>query len=100
MPPGALSDIIGHIRRLALRADVTGLEDRLLLERFLKERDEEAFQALVRRHGPMIFAVCRRFLKKSNQERFEAGRIPIQDLWESRYHRVQTELALEPLKSQ
>jgi RNA polymerase sigma factor (sigma-70 family) len=62
MPPGALSDIIGHIRRLALRADVKGLEDRLLLERFLNERDEEAFQALVRRHGPMIFAVCRRFL--------------------------------------
>jgi RNA polymerase sigma factor (sigma-70 family) len=62
MPPGALSDIIGHIRRLALRADVAGLEDRLLLERFLKEHDEEAFQMLVRRHGPMIFAVCRRFL--------------------------------------
>jgi RNA polymerase sigma factor (sigma-70 family) len=62
MSPGALSDIIGHIRRLALRADVKGLEDRLLLERFLKESDEEAFQALVRRHGPMIFAVCRRFL--------------------------------------
>jgi RNA polymerase sigma factor (sigma-70 family) len=62
MPPGPLSDIVGHIRRLALRADVKGLEDRLLLERFLDERDEEAFQTLVRRHGPMIFAVCRRFL--------------------------------------
>ena len=31
-----------------------------LLERYLTGREEAAFAALVRRHGPMVLAVCRR----------------------------------------
>src|SRR6185437_15080001 len=30
--------------------------------RFTAQRDEEAFAALVRRHGPMVLSVCRRIL--------------------------------------
>src|SRR5262249_24117264 len=39
-----------------------GLEDAQLLERFLAKGDEAAFTLLLRRHGPMVFAVCRRAL--------------------------------------
>jgi RNA polymerase sigma factor (sigma-70 family) len=39
-----------------------GLTDRQLLSRFVAARDEPAFAALVRRHGPMVLGVCRRIL--------------------------------------
>jgi RNA polymerase sigma factor (sigma-70 family) len=37
-----------------------------LLDRFLKERDEVAFEELVARHGPMVLGVCRRWLNDPN----------------------------------
>jgi RNA polymerase sigma-70 factor (ECF subfamily) len=37
--------------------------DAELLERFVTERDESTFAALVARHGPMVFGVCRRMLR-------------------------------------
>jgi len=36
--------------------------DSQLLKRFTSRQDETAFAALVRRHGPMVLAVCRRVL--------------------------------------
>jgi RNA polymerase sigma factor (sigma-70 family) len=36
--------------------------DQELLEAFVVRRDEAAFEALVRRHGPMVLGVCRRVL--------------------------------------
>lgn len=39
-----------------------GLPDGQLLERFIARRDEGAFEALVLRHGPMVWGVCRRAL--------------------------------------
>src|SRR6266849_1374284 len=62
MPVVPPSRIIRHLRSVALRQAGGGLEDAQLLERFLAERDEAAFEALVRRHGPMVFGVCRRVL--------------------------------------
>jgi RNA polymerase sigma factor (sigma-70 family) len=36
--------------------------DAQLLQRFVATRDELAFEALLRRHGPMVLGVCRRLL--------------------------------------
>jgi RNA polymerase sigma factor (sigma-70 family) len=40
----------------------SGLTDGQLLGRFIATREETAFAALVRRHGPMVLGVCRRVL--------------------------------------
>lgn len=38
--------------------------DAVLLARFAETRDEAAFAALVKRHGPLVAAVCRRHLRQ------------------------------------
>jgi RNA polymerase sigma factor (sigma-70 family) len=38
------------------------LADEVLLQQFALRRDESAFEALVKRHGPMVQGVCRRIL--------------------------------------
>jgi RNA polymerase sigma factor (sigma-70 family) len=42
--------------------DSAGLNDADLIARFVRGRDGDAFAALVRRHGPMVYAVCTRTL--------------------------------------
>jgi RNA polymerase sigma factor (sigma-70 family) len=44
---------------------VDGLPDRELLRRFTRDRDGQAFAALLRRHGPMVWAACRRVLPRA-----------------------------------
>jgi RNA polymerase sigma factor (sigma-70 family) len=57
-----MNAVLRHLHRAALLQDGGGLPDGHLLERFLSARDEDAFAALVRRHGAMVLAVCRRIL--------------------------------------
>src|SRR5579884_214932 len=52
--------ILRQLRRAALLSAGDGPSDVQLLESFLIQRDEAAFEALVRRHGPMVLGVCRR----------------------------------------
>jgi RNA polymerase sigma factor (sigma-70 family) len=53
--------VLPHLHRLLAGGD-SALSDPQLLEVFLARRDEAAFATLVRRHGPMVLAVCRRLL--------------------------------------
>jgi RNA polymerase sigma factor (sigma-70 family) len=52
--------ILDGIRQLV--ATPTSLTDAELLERFVRERDQAAFAAIMERHGGMVLAVCRRVL--------------------------------------
>ncbi len=61
MPNPALSAFVGRVRRATLKnAPDLAPTDGRLLTRFVTSRDEQAFAALVDRHGPMVLAVCRR----------------------------------------
>ncbi len=53
--------VLGHLHHwLGPTAPLAG--DGMLLERFVRQRDEEAFAQLVSRHGPLVFGLCRRLL--------------------------------------
>jgi RNA polymerase sigma factor (sigma-70 family) len=62
MPGRPLEPLIGRLRQ-ALRPLAGGLGDAQLLERWLAQRDEAAFEVLVWRYGPMVLGVCRRLLR-------------------------------------
>lgn len=62
MASNETSRVIQHLRRIVLRKDGADLTDAQLLEEYLSRREEAALAALVRRHGPMVWGVCRRIL--------------------------------------
>ena len=52
--------VIEQLRGAVLLRDGAGMTDGELLDCFLRQRDDAAFGALVQRHGPMVWGVCRR----------------------------------------
>jgi RNA polymerase sigma factor (sigma-70 family) len=62
MATSQLSEVILHLRRTVLLRDGAGLTDGQLLTDYISRRDEAALAALVHRHGPMVWGVCRRVL--------------------------------------
>ena len=63
MAEAELHKVIQHLRSVLVKQDAARMTDGDLLQRYLQQRDEAAFEALVRRHGPMVLAVCRRVLR-------------------------------------
>jgi RNA polymerase sigma factor (sigma-70 family) len=59
--------VIDFLRRAAL-PDRAGQSDSELLGSFLERHDEAALAALVKRHGPMVWGVCRRLLSHHDAE--------------------------------
>src|SRR5947209_2404862 len=68
-----LNTVLAQLRRLVHQSG-SGIDDAVLLERFVRSRDETAFEALVWRHGPMVLALARRLLGSSHdaEEVFQA----------------------------
>jgi RNA polymerase sigma factor (sigma-70 family) len=56
------SPVSHFLRRLSVAHLVAAVPDDELVKRFAVHREEAAFAALVRRHGPLVLGVCRRVL--------------------------------------
>src|SRR5262245_37094343 len=74
MARSPMSKVVQHLRRAALLRDGAGLTDGELLEAYVTWQDDAYFEALVRRHGPMVFGLCRRVLRNPHdaEDAFQA----------------------------
>ncbi|HEV3146038.1 MAG TPA: sigma-70 family RNA polymerase sigma factor [Gemmataceae bacterium] len=74
MPTKQTNDVIEHIRRIVLLRDGAGVTDGQLLEDYVCRREDAALAGLVRRHGPMVWGVCRRVLRNHHdaEDAFQA----------------------------
>src|SRR5579871_1815020 len=63
MATSQMSEVISYLRSTVLLHDETRLSDGHLLQDYLCRRHEAALAALVRRHSPMVWGVCRRVLR-------------------------------------
>jgi RNA polymerase sigma factor (sigma-70 family) len=74
MPAGPMTTVIRRLRRAVSLRDGVDLTDSQLLAAFL-EREDSAFEELVRRYGRMVLGVCRRVLGNSHdaEDAFQAA---------------------------
>jgi len=62
MATSDMSEVIQRLRRAALLRDGAGLTDGQLLDDYISRGEPAALADLIRRHGPMVWGVCRRVL--------------------------------------
>jgi RNA polymerase sigma factor (sigma-70 family) len=58
-----LNRVLQHLSTILDRQETAGMADTDLVKRYVQERDEAAFEAILRRHGPMVLGVCWRVLR-------------------------------------
>ena len=68
MGTGQAGTVLRQLHQLLAAPGLEELSDGQLLERFTARRDEAAFAALVRRHGPLVLGVCRRLLRGTDAD--------------------------------
>jgi RNA polymerase sigma factor (sigma-70 family) len=69
-----LGTLLRRLRPLVVYGAAGELGDADLLRRFVERRDAAAFEVLVWRHGPMVYGVCRRMLRREQdaEDAFQA----------------------------
>src|SRR5437764_2815584 len=74
MTTASSGTILRNIHRLSLVPSAHELTDRELLRRFAEQQDQAAFAALVGRHGPLVWRVCRAALghEQDAEDAFQA----------------------------
>lgn len=74
MTPGDDNRVTSPLWRILGAAARAGVPDEELLDQFVGRRDEDAFAALLRRHGPMVWGVCQRLLhhRQDAEDAFQA----------------------------
>jgi RNA polymerase sigma factor (sigma-70 family) len=74
MPHEPLRTALRHLRRTLGAEAARGVTDAQLLERFVTQRDESAFELLVWRHERLVLGVCRRVLHNAHdaEDAFQA----------------------------
>src|SRR4051794_15340026 len=59
-------ELVHRLGGLFSDGTLAGLTEGELIDRFVRGRDEAAFEALIARHGPMVLGVCRQLLRDPN----------------------------------
>jgi RNA polymerase sigma factor (sigma-70 family) len=68
VPSTPVTKVVEHLRKTKLWQGKDQLSDGQLLVQYLDHRDDAAFAALVRRHGPMVWGVCQRIAGRDDAE--------------------------------
>src|SRR4051812_42944692 len=63
MSDGQIGAVVQYLRDLVRAPAEAEPTDSQLLERFITQREEQAFATLLVRHGPMVQGICQRLLK-------------------------------------
>src|SRR5580704_16760204 len=74
MATSRMNSFLGQLTRRMSAERLSKQSDLELVECLLAGRDEAAFEALVRRHGPMVYRVCWRVLQQADdcEDAFQA----------------------------
>jgi RNA polymerase sigma factor (sigma-70 family) len=74
MSRGSLNTFVHNLCEQLSASSQAGLPDAALLDRWIAQRDEAAFELLLRRHGSMVLGVCRRMLHQEQdiEDAFQA----------------------------